>query len=123
MRIMIVDDSKTMRSIQKNVLKRLGYAEIAEACDGRDALSQVGAFDPHLILLDRNMPEMDGLAFLKSYRGRGHKALVIMVTTEAEKPKVIEALKAGLNNYLIKPFTPEGLSMRIKETLERSAAA
>ena len=51
------------------------------------------------------------------------KALVIMVTTEAEKPKVIEALKAGLNNYLIKPFTPEGLSMRIKETLERSAAA
>lgn len=123
MRVMVVDDSKTMRTIQKNVLKQLGYTEIAEACDGKDALSQVGAFNPELILLDWNMPEMDGLTFLKTYRAQGNQAIVIMVTTEAEKPRVVEAIKAGVNNYLIKPFTPEGLSGRITETLAKSKAA
>lgn len=123
MRVMVVDDSKTMRTIQKNVLKQLGYTEIAEACDGKDALSQVGAFNPELILLDWNMPEMDGLTFLKTYRAQGNQAIVIMVTTEAEKPRVVEAIKAGVNNYLIKQFTPEGLSGRITETLAKSKAA
>ena len=123
MRVMIVDDSKTMRNIQRNVLTQLGYTELEEACDGQDALSKAGAFKPELILLDWNMPNMDGLTFLKTYRGQGNDTPIIMVTTESEKTRVVEAIKAGVNNYLVKPFTPDGLSGRIKETLEKMAAA
>ena len=123
MRVMIVDDSKTMRNIQRNVLTQLGYTELEEACDGQDALSKAGAFKPELILLDWNMPNMDGLTFLKTYRGQGHETPIIMVTTESEKPRVVEAIKAGVDNYLVKPFTPDGLSGRIKETLDKKAAA
>ncbi len=123
MRILIVDDSKTMRSIQKAILGQLGYSDLEEACNGQDALSKLGSFKPDLILLDWNMPAMDGLTFLKEYRSKGNKTPVIMVTTESEKPRVIEAIKAGVNNYLLKPFTPEILGERIKETLEKAKAA
>lgn len=122
MRVMLVDDSKTMRSIQRTILSQLGYVDIEEACDGLDALSKVSAFKPELILLDWNMPNMDGLTFLKNYRAKGHKTPVIMVTTEADKPRVMEAIKAGVNNYVVKPFTPDTLAQRIKETLKKQAA-
>ena len=122
MKILLVDDSKTMRNIQKGILAQLGYTSIEEAQDGLDALSKAGAFDPDLLLVDWNMPNMDGLTFVKQYRQSGKKQPVIMVTTEAEKSRVVEAIKAGVNNYVVKPFTPDVLSARIKETLERIAA-
>ena len=121
MKILLVDDSKTMRNIQKGILAQLGYKEVQEACDGLDALSKVGAFQPDLLLVDWNMPNMDGLTFVKECRAKGAKAPIIMVTTEAERTRVVEAIKAGVNNYVVKPFTPDGLSARIKETLERAA--
>ncbi len=122
MRIMLVDDSRTMRNIQKRILNELGYTELTEAADGLDALSKVGAADPQLLLVDWNMPNMDGLSFVKKLRESGSKAPIIMVTTEAEKSRVIEAIKAGVNNYVVKPFTPESLTERINETLARMAA-
>lgn len=123
MKILLVDDSKTMRNIQKSVLAQLGHSDVVEACDGVDALSKAsaGAFD--LMLVDWNMPNMDGLTFVKQYRAKGAKTPIIMVTTEAEKSRVVDAIKAGVNNYCIKPFTPEGLADRIQETLSRVAAA
>ena len=122
MKIMLVDDSKTMRSIQKSVLGQLGYTEIEEACDGQDALSKVGAFEPDLLLVDWNMPNMDGITFVKNYRQSNKTTPIIMVTTESEKSRVIEAIKAGVNNYVVKPFTPDALSQRITETLSKKAA-
>ena len=123
MRIFIIDDSKTMRNIQKSILSSLGHTQIEEAGDGQDALSKVDAFDPELILCDWNMPVMDGITFVRQYRAKGRKAPIIMVTTEAEKTRVVEAIKAGVNNYVVKPFTPDSLSQRINETLSRAKAA
>jgi two-component system chemotaxis response regulator CheY len=121
MKILLVDDSRTMRNIQKSILLQLGLTDVMEACDGLDALSKIGAYAPDLLLVDWNMPNMDGLTFVQQYRGKGHKSPIIMVTTEAEKARVIEAIKAGVNNYVVKPFTPDGLGEKIKETLARAA--
>jgi len=123
MKVLLVDDSKTMRNIQKGILTQLGYDQLEEAADGLDALSKIGAFGPELLLVDWNMPNMDGLTFVKKYREQGGTSPIIMVTTEAEKSRVVEAIKAGVNNYVVKPFTPDVLSERIRETLDRCAAA
>ena len=122
MKIMLVDDSKTMRSIQKGILAQMGHTDLVEACDGQDALSKVFAEKPDLILLDWNMPNMDGLTFIKTFRKQNKTTPLIMVTTEAEKSRVIEAIKAGVNNYVVKPFTPDLLSQRINETMSKCAA-
>ncbi len=123
MKILLVDDSKTMRNIQKSVLSQLGYSAIEEACDGRDALRKLEAFVPDLVLVDWTMPNMDGLAFVRAFRESNKTTPIIMVATEAEKPRVIEAIKAGVNNYVVKPFTPDLLSQRIQETLAMCEAA
>jgi two-component system, chemotaxis family, chemotaxis protein CheY len=123
MRILLVDDSKTMRNIQKAVLAQLGHTEVLEACDGQDALSKAPAFRPDLMLVDWNMPNMDGLTFVKAWRATNKSTPIIMVTTEAEKARVIEAIKAGVNNYVVKPFTPDLLSQRIQETLAKCQQA
>jgi CheY-like chemotaxis protein len=124
MKVMLIDDSKTMRNIQRSVLKQIGIEQVEEACDGQDALSKVGAFAPDLILVDWNMPNMDGLTFIKAFRKQDKTTPLIMVTTEAEKSRVIEAIKAGVrrvNNYVVKPFTPDLLSQRINETMSKCA--
>ncbi|QNN21224.1 response regulator [Planctomycetales bacterium ZRK34] len=120
MKVLLVDDSRTMRNIQKNCLTQIGFTDIIEACDGLDALSKAQASPPDLILLDWNMPNMDGLTFLKTFRKTNPSTPVIMVTTEAEKTRVIEAIKAGVNNYVVKPFMPDALSARIDETLKKA---
>ncbi len=121
MKILLVDDSKTMRNIQIKTLNSLGFDDTVEAEDGQQALDQVAAHSPDLILLDWNMPVMNGMEFLKAFRSENQSTPVIMVTTEAEKSRVIEAIKAGVNNYVIKPFTPDVLKERIDETLAKAA--
>ena len=87
MKILLIDDSKTMRNIQKAVLGQLGYTDIHEACDGQDALSKVGAIRPDLILVDWNMPNMDGLSFVKAYRQTNKATPMIMVDRGREEPR------------------------------------
>lgn len=122
MKILVVDDSKSMRNIERSILTQLGHTDLEEACDGRDALEKLAAFTPDLVLVDWNMPNMNGLEFVKAFRRAGAKTPVIMVTTESERSRVVEAIKAGVNNYVVKPFTPDVLRERISETLGSAAA-
>lgn len=122
MKVLLVDDSRTMRNIQRSVLRQIGIEEIEEACDGQDALDKVAVFAPDLIIVDWNMPNMDGLSFIKAFRKQNRSTPLIMVTTEAEKSRVIEAIKAGVNNYIVKPFTPDMLNQRITETIAKFEA-
>lgn len=112
-----------MRNILQSIVTELGYTEVEEACSGPDALTKVAAFNPDLLLLDWIMPKMDGLTFLKTYRAQGNKTPTIFVTTANEKTRVIEAIKAGVNNYVVKPFTPDILGERISETMAKVAAS
>jgi two-component system chemotaxis response regulator CheY len=114
-----------MRNIQKRVLAALGQVEIAEAGDGVEALSQIASSPQpfNLILIDWNMPNMDGHALVLRIREKDKVTPLIMVTTEAEKSRIIAAIKAGVNNYVVKPFTPQSLLERVQQTLEKKLAA
>ncbi|HRK30718.1 MAG TPA: response regulator [Tepidisphaeraceae bacterium] len=123
--ILLVDDSKTMRAVQRRALETMGPCSFSEAGDGEEALSVIGTagapFD--FIMIDWNMPKMDGLTLVKKIRETNKTTPLIMCTTEAEKSRVVEAIKAGVNNYAIKPFTPETLIDRVKQTLAKAKPA
>ena len=122
MKIMLVDDSRTIRNIQKNVLKQLGHENITEAEDGVQALAKFNEDKPDLMLVDWNMPNMDGITLVRKIRELDKAVPIIMCTTEAEKSRVLEAVKAGVNNYIVKPFTVESLGEKISQTMEKVAA-
>lgn len=119
MRILLVDDSTTMRNIQRKILSGLGYTEISEAGDGVQALAAFAARRPDLMLVDWNMPNMDGLTLVRKIREQDKTVLMMMVTTETEKERVIDAIKAGANNYLVKPFTVAVFCEKIQQTFAK----
>jgi len=123
MKNMLVDDSRTIRNIEKNVLAQLGWTDVLEAGDGVEALNLVESQMPDLFLVDWNMPNMDGLTLVKNLRAKDRQVPIIMVTTEAEKARVVEAIKAGVNNYVVKPFTADTLGEKIKQTLAKMGVA
>jgi len=114
MHFLVVDDSSTMRRIIRNTLAKVGHTNITEAEDGKDALAKMDdSID--IVVTDWNMPVMDGLEFVKALRAGSYKQVpILMVTTNAAKDDVIQALKAGVNNYVVKPMTPETLEEKIK---------
>ena len=126
MKIMVVDDSVTMRRIIVVNLKKAGYSDILEAESGKQALDQlrspasIGGV-PDVMLLDWNMPEMNGIDLLKTIKAdESLKALpVIMVTTESEKERVLLALQTGAMGYLVKPITPESFQKQVIERLPK----
>jgi two-component system, chemotaxis family, chemotaxis protein CheY len=115
MKILTVDDFSTMRRIIRNMLRQLGYNNVVEAEDGAEALSLLQREKVDFVISDWNMPNMSGLDLLKAIRADDNlKPLpVLLVTAEALKENVVEALKAGVNNYVIKPFTAETLKEKI----------
>ncbi len=123
MKILLVDASRTIRNIQKNVLKQLNYNDVDEAEDGVKALERFKEQVPDLILVDWNMPNMDGITLVRKIREINKTVPIIMCTTEAEKSRVLEAIKAGVNNYAVKPFTTESLGEKIAQTLAKAGAA
>lgn len=115
MKILVVDDFSTMRRIVKNVLKQLGYTNIEEAENGEQALGMLQGGGFEFVVSDWNMPVMDGLQLLTSVRGDPSikDTPFLMVTAEAEKDKVVAAVKAGVNNYIVKPFTTETMKEKL----------
>jgi two-component system, chemotaxis family, chemotaxis protein CheY len=123
MKILIVDDFATMRRIVKNLLRQLGFENIEEAEDGKQAFSKLKEIKYNLIISDWNMPNMSGIELLRNVRSDLElKSLpFLMVTAESEREKVIEAVKSGVNNYIIKPFTVEILKEKMEKIFERIA--
>lgn len=114
MRILVVDDSTTMRRIISNSLRAVGFEDIVEAGDGQQALQTLDGVN--LLLTDWNMPNMDGLTLVKTVRGSAATAQlpIIMITSEGARDEVMEALAAGVNDYIVKPFTKETLGEKVK---------
>ncbi|AJC88183.1 chemotaxis response regulator CheY [Campylobacter insulaenigrae] len=120
MKLLVVDDSSTMRRIIKNTLVRLGHKDVLEAEHGLEAWDLLSQNDDIKVLItDWNMPEMNGLELVKKVRAEEKYAdmPIIMVTTEGGKAEVITALKAGVNNYIVKPFTPQVLKEKLEDVL------
>ncbi len=124
MKILVVDDFSTMRRIVKNLLKQLGYENIEEAEDGEQGFSKLKNGGFGFVVSDWNMPNLDGLGMLQKIRTDPEiKDLpVLMVTAESEKEKVITAIQAGVNNYIVKPFSGEILKEKIDKIFEKLQA-
>ena len=117
MKILVVDDMSTMRRIVKNIMKQLGFANVEEAENGKDALDKLKAEAFGFVISDWNMPVMTGIELLRAIRADDKlKALpVLMVTAEAQKENLVEAIQAGVSNYIVKPFTAEVLQEKMNK--------
>jgi two-component system chemotaxis response regulator CheY len=123
MKFLVVDDSATMRRIVLNSLQRIGYSEFVEAEDGADALAKCDA-SITFVITDWNMPNMSGTEFARALRQRDDtKHLpILMVTARSVREDIITALESGVNNYIVKPFTPAVLKEKIDALLTAKAA-
>jgi two-component system chemotaxis response regulator CheY len=117
MKVLVVDDFATMRRIVKNILKQIGFTNILEAEDGKSALKMLQSDKFDLIMCDWNMPEMPGIELLGKVRADEQLKGIpfVMVTAEAQKENIIEAVKAGVNSYIVKPFTAEIVEQKLKK--------
>ena len=120
MRVLVVDDFATMRKIVKNVLKQINIENVVEAENGKHALNVLKSEEVDLIISDWMMPEMTGIEFLKVCKDDDEKKKIpfIMVTAEGQKESVMEAIKSGVDNYIVKPFTPE----KLKDAIDKARA-
>lgn len=121
MKILIVDDFSTMRRIIKNLLRDLGYTNTQEADDGLTALPMLKAGDFDFLVTDWNMPGMQGIELLKEVRADEKLANlpVLMVTAEQKREQIVEAAQAGVNGYIVKPFTAVTLKEKLDKIFER----
>ncbi len=120
-KIMIIDDSSTTRKVISNILRQIGHNNLLEAENGIDALAKLAQNKVDLILCDWNMPNMNGLQFVKSLRKMKTygNIPILMVTTNAAKEEIIQALQAGASDYVAKPFTPQIIQQKIGKLLGR----
>jgi len=124
MKVLVVDDFATMRKIVRNILKQIGFEDITEAEDGNVALRVIKTEPVGLVVTDWNMPNMSGLDLLRAIRGNPETSSlpVLMVTAEGLKENVMDAAKAGVSNYVVKPFTAEVLQEKIETIFKRQAS-
>lgn len=119
MKILVVDDSPTMRRVIKSALQKINFTDLVEAVDGQDALDKLSSEKIEFVITDWNMPNMNGLELVKSIRNHPKFSTlpILMVTTRGNKADVVEAVKAKINNYVVKPFTPDVLNEKIQAVL------
>jgi two-component system, chemotaxis family, chemotaxis protein CheY len=119
MRFLVVDDSSTMRRIIINTLNKLGHTDVVEASNGREGIDRATGGPVDVIITDWNMPEVSGIDFIRTIRAQEKTSQipVLMVTTNAAKDDIVEALRAGVNNYVVKPFTPDTMREKIEALL------
>lgn len=119
MRLLVVDDSSTMRRIIRNNLKAVGYEDVLEAENGESALARLTTDPVELVITDWNMPVMNGIELVTKLRSLPafHATPVLMVTTVAEKEHILEAMQAGVTNYVVKPFDAATLKGKIEQIL------
>jgi len=123
MKVLVVDDSQIMRRIMSGALAKVGVDDVVEASNGQEAIDSLSADSAiNLVLMDWNMPTMTGIEALKVIRAGGNKVPIVMVTTESEKDKVLEAIKSGANDYLAKPFGPKDLQEKLDKFVQAGAA-
>ncbi|CAI8931669.1 chemotaxis response regulator CheY [Methylocaldum szegediense] len=124
MKILVVDDFSTMRRIIKNLLRELGFNNIFEADDGQSALPKLQSGEIDFLITDWNMPGMTGIDLLRAVRSNPSisQLPVLMVTAEAKRDQIVEAAQAGVNGYVIKPFTAATLQEKIEKIFERLEA-
>ena len=117
MTVLVVDDFATMRRILKNIFRQLGFENVIEADDGTTALDALKKNKIDLIVSDWNMPKMTGLELLKTVRASDEYKDVpfLMVTVETQKQNVLDAVQAGVSNYVVKPFTAEQISDKLQK--------
>jgi len=120
MKFLVVDDSPTMRRIVTNALREIGYEDVEEAGDGEEALKALNADSFDFLVTDWNMPNMNGLELTQTVRQHDtyHEMPILMVTTRGMKEDVVAAMQAKVNNYVVKPFTPEVLREKIDMILK-----
>ena len=123
-KVLVVDDMSTMRRIVKNVLKQIGYTDIEEAENGEEGLKKLRQGGYGLVVSDWNMPVMAGIDMLKAIRADSQlKPIpVLMVTAEAQKENIIDAIQAGVSNYVVKPFTAEALEEKLVKIFSKKPA-
>jgi two-component system chemotaxis response regulator CheY len=114
-KVLVVDDSGTMRKIVVRALNHVGFSDTVEAGDGAEALTVFQANQIDLVLTDWNMPNKSGLDLTKDIRALGSKVPIFMITTEAEKERVVEAIQCGVTDYLMKPFTQDVLQEKLQK--------
>lgn len=114
--VMIVDDSSSLRTVVSLTLKKAGY-EVIEACDGKDALGKLNGQKINLVVCDVNMPNMDGIAFLKAMKATPNYRFtpVVMLTTESQQAKMQEGKEAGAKAWMVKPFKPEQMLAAVEK--------
>lgn len=117
LRVLVVDDQLTMRTLVRSALQEIGFRNVADACDGEEGLAALVANPAHLVISDFNMPKLDGLGFLRAVRAHEptKKTAFIMLTGRADKELVQRAIQYGVNNYIMKPFSPAVLRQKIQD--------
>ena len=108
-KMMLVDDAAFMRMMEKDALVKNGYTDIYEASDGAEAVEKYDELKPDLVIMDITMPNMDGLEALKAIRAKDANALVVMCSAMGQEAMVIDALKSGAKDFIVKPFKPDRL--------------
>lgn len=114
-KVLVVDDSGVMRKIIIRSLNAVGFNDIVEAADGVEGLKTFQENEVSLVLTDWNMPNKSGIELTRDIRATGSTVPIFMITTEGERSRVVEAIQAGVNDYLLKPFTPE----QVREKLDK----